>query len=62
MRVRWLYAAVPAAIFGGCSFALALFAGLLLFGLLLIKLWWAWAAPDLFPGAVAQGLVAESLS
>jgi hypothetical protein len=31
-------------------------------GLLLIKGLWAWTVPDLFPGAVQQGLVAGSIS
>ena len=30
--------------------------------LFLIKILWAWTIPDLFPGAVAQGLVAKSIS
>ena len=30
--------------------------------LLLIKAMWAWTVPDLFPGAVEQGLVAGSVS
>ena len=30
--------------------------------LFLIKVLWAWTMPDLFPGAVTQGLVAESIS
>ena len=30
--------------------------------LLLVKLLWAWTVPDLFPGAVQQGLVAGSIS
>ncbi len=30
--------------------------------LLLLKLLWAWTIPDLFPGAVEQGLVAQSIS
>jgi hypothetical protein len=30
--------------------------------LLLLKLLWAWTIPDLFPGAVEQGLVAGSIS
>jgi len=34
----------------------------LLVMLLLIKVVWAWTVPDLFPGAVEQGLVAESVS
>ena len=36
--------------------------GFFLLALLVIKLVWAWTIPDLFPGAVEQGLVAESLS
>ena len=30
--------------------------------LFLIKALWAWTIPDLFPGAVEQGLVAKSVS
>ena len=30
--------------------------------LFLIKFLWAWTVPDLFPGAVEQGLVAKSIS
>jgi hypothetical protein len=30
--------------------------------LILIKALWAWTIPDLFPGAVQQGLVARSIS
>ena len=30
--------------------------------LLLIRVLWAWTVPDLFPGAVAQGLVAPTIS
>jgi len=30
--------------------------------LLLLKILWAWTIPDLFPGAVEQGLVAKSIS
>jgi len=30
--------------------------------LLLIKLLWAWTVPELFPGAVNQGLVARTIS
>ena len=29
---------------------------------LLIKLLWAWTIPDLFPGAVKEGLVASEIS
>jgi len=41
---------------------LALVAIVLVVALLLVKLLWAWTIPDLFPGAVAQGLVAGSIS
>ena len=30
--------------------------------LLLVKFLWSWTVPDLFPGAVTAGLVAESIS
>lgn len=30
--------------------------------LLVVKLLWAWTIPDLFPGAVEQGLVAGTIS
>ena len=41
---------------------LALVAVYVVIVLLLVKLLWAWTIPDLFPGAVAQGLVAGSIS
>ena len=46
----------------GCVGFIGLFVGLLLLALLVIKLVWAWTVPDLFPGAVEQGLIAEKLS
>ena len=30
--------------------------------LLLVKFLWSWTVPDLFPGAVADGLIAGSIS
>lgn len=30
--------------------------------LFLIKILWAWTIPDLFPGAVREGLIARSIS
>ena len=30
--------------------------------LFLIKVLWGWVIPDLFPGAVEQGLIAENIS
>ena len=35
---------------------------LLVLVVLLLKLMWAWVIPDLFPGAVEQGLVAGNIS
>ena len=61
MRRRWWFLIVPG-VAGGCAGLVALVVGLFLLALLLIKLVWAWTIPDLFPGAVEQGLVAESLS
>jgi hypothetical protein len=46
----------------GCTGVLALFVGLFILFLLLIKVIWAWTIPDLFPGAVEQGLIAGSIS
>lgn len=54
MKKGWCLAIVP----GVIIFVIAVF----LVALLLIKLVWAWTIPDLFPGAVAQGLVAGSIS
>ena len=34
----------------------------LIVSFVLIKLIWAWTIPDLFPGAVAQGLIAKDIS
>ena len=46
----------------GCSGAFGLFVGLLLLSTLAIKIMWEWTVADVFPGAVSQGLVAESIS
>ena len=43
---------------GGCLFAVAVF----VVTLLLLKLLWAWTVPDLFPGAVEQGLIAREIT
>lgn len=54
MKKHYLLAVIPAAIvFGIGAIVLALF---------LVKWVWAWTIPDLFPGAVEQGLVAKSIS
>ncbi|NIS67664.1 MAG: hypothetical protein GTO12_01540 [Proteobacteria bacterium] len=31
-------------------------------GVIVFKLVWSWVVPDLFPGAVAQGLIVEDLT
>ncbi len=54
MNKAWLLAIIP----GG----IALMVGLFVVALLVVKLLWAWVVPDLFPGAVEQGLVARSIS
>jgi hypothetical protein len=41
---------------------LALVVGVFVLTLLLVKVLWAWTIPDLFPGAVQQGLVAGTIS
>ena len=43
---------------GGCILAIGLFI-LILF---VFKYLWSWVIPDLFPGAVKQGLIAKSIS
>ena len=37
-------------------------ASAVLLALLLVKLLWAWTVPELFPGAVKAGLIAETIS
>lgn len=54
MKKGWCFAIVP----GVIIFVIVVF----VIALLLIKLVWAWTIPDLFPGAVAQGLVAGTIS
>ncbi len=39
-----------------------LFIVVLLVGLLSLKLMWAWVVKDIFPGAVEQGLIADTIS
>jgi hypothetical protein len=34
----------------------------LVVALFIVKILWAWTIPDLFPGAVEQGLVVKSIS
>ena len=54
IKKSWLIAAIPGLlVFAAGAFVLVLF---------LVKVVWAWTVPDLFPGAVEQGLVAASIS
>ena len=46
----------------GCSGVFGTFVGLLVLGTPAIKLTWGWIVPDILPGAVSQGLVAESIT
>ena len=41
---------------------LALIAVAVVVMLLVVKLLWAWTIPDIFPGAVQQGLIAAQIS
>ena len=41
---------------------IALFTGVMILALFAIKWIWAWTIPDLFPGAVEQGLIAKEIS
>ncbi len=54
MRTRWLIAIVAGVLaVGAAAFVVAL---------LVVKVLWAWVIPDIFPGAVEQGLVAARIS
>lgn len=54
MRKAWLVAIVPG--------VLTLIVAVFVLTLFLVKVLWAWTVPDLFPGAVEQGLVAGTIS
>lgn len=49
---------IVAMVAGGITVAVVAFVAVLF----VIKLLWAWTVPDLFPGAVEQGLVAGTIS
>jgi len=53
MDKKWWIAIIP----GIIAIAVIVF----IFALFVIKLLWVWIIPDLFPGAVAQGLIVESI-
>ena len=40
----------------------ALVIGIMILAFFIIKWLWAWTIPDLFPGAVEQGLIAKEIS
>ena len=54
MKKPWLSAVIPG--------VMALVVIVFVVVILLVKFMWAWTIPDLFPGAVEQGLVAGSIS
>lgn len=54
MNKAWLVAVIPG--------VLAVVFAAFVLALCLLKLLWSWAIPDIFPGAVQQGLIARDLS
>jgi hypothetical protein len=60
MKRLWWLALGP-----GCLLSVLMTVGLIaavfVIALFVIKLLWAWTIPDLFPGAVDQGLIVRSL-
>ncbi len=54
MNKAWLALIIPG--------LLAIIVSVFVLALLLIKLLWPWTIPDLFPGAVDQGLIAREIS
>ena len=54
MDKKWLIGIVPGVI--------ALILGAFVVALFLVKILWVWTIPDLFPGAVEQGLIAKEIS
>ncbi len=45
-----------------CIALLPIVIGVFVLALFLVKILWTWVIPDLFPGAVEQGLIAKSIS
>ena len=54
MKKTWMAVIIPG--------VLLIIASVFILALLLIKLLWPWTIPDLFPGAVDQGLIAREIS
>lgn|GEM_PF-353689 len=53
-KKSWLWAIIPG--------ALIFIAAVFFITLLLIRVFWAWIIPDLSPGAVSSGLIANTIS
>jgi hypothetical protein len=49
-------------IFAIVSGAIGIMIGIVTIAFFVIKFLWAWTIPDLFPGAVEQGLIAAEIS
>ncbi len=62
MNKALMIAGIPLACTGVAALAAAMVAVVAVLTLWLVRATWAWVAPDLFPGAVSQGLIAESIS
>lgn len=54
MNKAWMAVLIPG--------VLLIIVSVFILALLLIKLLWPWTIPDLFPGAVDQGLIAREIS
>lgn len=54
MKKNWFWSIFPG--------ALVLMVLSLLVALFVLKVLWAWTIPDIFPGAVEQGLIVKSIS
>ncbi len=54
MKSAWWFAVAPG--------VLVVLAVVFVVSLFLVKVLWAWTVPDLFPGAVKQGLVAAEIT
>ncbi len=62
MNRALMIAGVPVACTGLAVFVAAVAVAAVTLVLWLVRATWAWVVPDLFPGAVTQGLVADSIS
>jgi len=53
MSKNWIFVILGAVVLALIPFFVSLF---------LVKIIWSWTIPDLFPGAVEQGLIAKEIS